>query len=592
MSDDERTSQHSKVNGLFAELPINFDSVGLYTDPDGHELLKSKLKFTNFLGAFGTAASLETCTLPDLVFILEINVLKPLCDDKDFEQEFTFPKCLTGLLKIFTEFLSSESDLEAAFMLFVFALVVECQARGPQTVARILQEMRNETGLSYTRRFTKEISEQFCLKFLRRFLYIRAIVSVIRTRRQMIDFAMDTVLKILDCPEFHEKSLKEEFLKAKGDDEVIQSDHQVFPFIVPKDGKMDPVSMSLLIDVMADRNRSFFFEGVVTTERAPVRTSSVIDVITGKTKPFYEDTMLRWLIQRSVAEELDGRVVGKKSMNLKSLNVQHACIELDVGGTYVNYFHATVGNKTLEDVEYGEKLSYHVYYEQTFEVETPASSAKPTKGGKSKCKRNSKSSLRSGKSKRGPKPKLKPCDDEATQRTLRLAHSESFEPVLNELKPLLRRIREKISARDLKRDEPKKRLTETKEAAAVGKENELNYYPTPQSEAKAGKTVHRILVGHPDYLYKPLSSKKSSRYGSNGRRVSTLDLHGFEAGEARSKLDECVVHWTEEAMVGYPFVTRVDIICGGGAQVLSDVIAGFIRRTPGVANRPKGLTMM
>ncbi|EJK54799.1 hypothetical protein THAOC_25542, partial [Thalassiosira oceanica] len=289
MSDDGRdpTSQRSKVNGLLAKLPVNFDSVGVYTDPDCHELLwKSE---TSCLGAFGAAASLESCTLTDLIFILDINVLRRLCDDKDFKREFTFPKCLTGLLEIFMEFLSSESDVEAAFVLLVFALVVECQARGPQTVARILLEMRKETGLHWFELLAnkkEEMSQQFCLKFLRRFLFIRAIVPVIRTRRQMIDFARDMVLKVLDCPEFHNKSLKEELLKEKGDHQVFQGDHQVFPFIVPKNDQLDPVAMSLLIDVMADRNRSFSFEGFATTERAPVFASSVIDVLTGKAKPF------------------------------------------------------------------------------------------------------------------------------------------------------------------------------------------------------------------------------------------------------------------------------------------------------------------
>ncbi|EJK63400.1 hypothetical protein THAOC_15936 [Thalassiosira oceanica] len=587
MSDDEMdpTSQRYKVNGLLAKLPVNFDSVGVYTDPDWSKY--------SCLGAFGAAASLESCTLTDLIFILDTHVLRRLCDDKAFKREFTFPKCLTGLLEIFMEFLSSESDVEAAFVLLVFSLVVECQARGPQTVARILLEMRKETGLHWFELLLhtnkkEEMSQQFCLKFLRRFLFIRAIVPVIRTRRQMIDFALDMVLKVLDCPEFHNKSLKEELLKEKGDHQVFQGDHQVFPFIVPKNDQLDPVGLSLLIDVMADRNRSFSFEGIATTERAPVFASSVIDVLTGKAKPFYEDTMLRWLIQRTVSEELDGRVIGRKSMNLKSLNIQHACIELEVSGIDIKYFLATVGNKTLEEVGYGEKLSYHVHYEQAFKVETPASPAKPTEEGK--LKRKCRKSRSKGKTKRGSKSELASSCHEAIEKTLRLAHSESFEPVLNELKPRLREVREKLSARYLQRDEPKKRVVVTKEAAVAGKENEVNYRPTPQSEAKAGKMVHRILVGHPDYLFKPLPSKNSRQNGT--RRVSTLDLHGFEAEEARSKLDKCLVHWMEEAMVEYPFVTRVDIVCGGGAQVLADVVAGFIRRTPQVANRPKGLTVV
>ena len=552
---------------------------------------------------FGAASSLASCTLTDLVFILDIHVLKHLCDDKEFKREFTFSKCLTGLLGVFIEFLRSESDVEAAFVLLVFALVVECQARGPHSVARILYEVHRETGGTGLRvpqhpENTEEISVQFCLKFLRRFQFIRAILSIIRTRRQMINFAlkMAMALGVLDSPEFHDESLKEELIEYTREmtdesyvfrrraDFLRNGGHQVFPFIVPKD--------DLLIDIMADSNRSFSFECIASSEPAPAFASSMIDVITSKTKPFYEDTMLRWFIQRSVGEELDGRIIGKKCVNLKSLDIRYACIKLEVNGIDTNYFLATVGNKTIEEVGYGDKLSYHVHYEKVFEVENPAPPVKSTKQGKSKQKCSNKSRSK-GKSKRGPKAKhaISRDDDAATEMALRLAHSKSFEPVLNELKPLLREVREKISSRGLQRDEPKKRTVKKKKAAA-DKENEANYCPPPQSETKAGKAVHRILVGEPDYLYKPLSSRNSSQNGSHGRRVSILDLHGFSAEDARSKLEKCVGQWMKEAMVEYPFVIRVDIICGGGAQVLSDVVGEFIRHTPQVANRPKGLTMI
>ena len=42
------------------------------------------------------------------------------------------------------------------------------------------------------------------------------------------------------------------------------------------------------------------------------------------------------------------------------------------------------------------------------------------------------------------------------------------------------------------------------------------------------------------------------------------------------------------AMKGnHPFVIRVDIVCGRGNQVLSELVASFIRDSPQVANRPK-----
>ena len=38
-----------------------------------------------------------------------------------------------------------------------------------------------------------------------------------------------------------------------------------------------------------------------------------------------------------------------------------------------------------------------------------------------------------------------------------------------------------------------------------------------------------------------------------------------------------------------PFVIAVDIVCGGGNQVLSELVAQFIRDNSQVANRPKGI---
>eukprot|EP00571_Detonula_confervacea_P015386 CAMPEP_0172303428 /NCGR_PEP_ID=MMETSP1058-20130122/4961_1 /TAXON_ID=83371 /ORGANISM="Detonula confervacea, Strain CCMP 353" /LENGTH=70 /DNA_ID=CAMNT_0013014235 /DNA_START=944 /DNA_END=1156 /DNA_ORIENTATION=+ len=69
-----------------------------------------------------------------------------------------------------------------------------------------------------------------------------------------------------------------------------------------------------------------------------------------------------------------------------------------------------------------------------------------------------------------------------------------------------------------------------------------------------------------------------------------MDLHGFSRYKALDMLRKGLREWVNEAMKGeYPFVVAVNIICGGGNQVLSELVAQFIRDNPQFANRPKGI---
>jgi DNA-nicking Smr family endonuclease len=98
---------------------------------------------------------------------------------------------------------------------------------------------------------------------------------------------------------------------------------------------------------------------------------------------------------------------------------------------------------------------------------------------------------------------------------------------------------------------------------------------------KAGKIAYPIAVGEVTNLYK--TSKKLAK------APITIDLHGHTRDEALQKLDENVGEWVDTAMRGeYPFVIPVDIICGGGSQILSEVVSNWIRTKRQVANRPKG----
>lgn len=72
------------------------------------------------------------------------------------------------------------------------------------------------------------------------------------------------------------------------------------------------------------------------------------------------------------------------------------------------------------------------------------------------------------------------------------------------------------------------------------------------------------------------------------QRLISLSLH--RTPPKKNKPSESALPvWVEQAMKGdHPFVLAADSICGGGSQLLSEVVANWIRAKPQVANRPKG----
>ena len=166
-------------------------------------------------------------------------------------------------------------------------------------------------------------------------------------------------------------------------------------------------------------------------------------------------------------------------------------------------------------------------------------------------------------------------------------HSKAMEPLLNELRPRLKRIKQRIDALNLKKDRPKERRSAVR---GKGKENapnlERNLIPIKDSVGgKAGRTAYPVLVGEVTDLFKTAQLRPRKAL----HRV-TLDLHGCSRYKALGLLRKSLAEWIEAAMKGeYPFVVAVDIICGGGNQVLSEVVAQFIRNSPQIANRPKSV---
>ena len=197
-----------------------------------------------------------------------------------------------------------------------------------------------------------------------------------------------------------------------------------------------------------------------------------------------------------------------------------------------------------------------------------------------------------GKGKRQKKKSKVPSTSKQEQLVndhiaLREAHSKSMEPVLNELRPLLKIRRDKIASYYLQKAPPK-----VKKPIKAPKKSDTHLMSissnVPLISGKAGKSVYPVLVGEVNNLYKS-SKKKFRSLSSSQTQTITLDLHACSRYKALGVLRKHLPKWIDIAMKGeHPFVIPVDIVCGGGNQILSELVAQFIRDNPQIANRPRG----
>jgi DNA-nicking Smr family endonuclease len=98
---------------------------------------------------------------------------------------------------------------------------------------------------------------------------------------------------------------------------------------------------------------------------------------------------------------------------------------------------------------------------------------------------------------------------------------------------------------------------------------------------KPGKIHFPITVGEPDFLYR---SSKIDKNNANKQLIS-IDLHGYSRTEAIDRLNNLLPTWMEEAMKHHPYTVNVDVICGGGSQLLSETVEAWIKMKKNVANR-------
>lgn len=261
------------------------------------------------------------------------------------------------------------------------------------------------------------------------------------------------------------------------------------------------------------------------------------------------------------------------------------------------FYLASSGNQTLDELGIGHKSTYGIYQCMSIQVRrdfNPNDFRVSERGGlptltqTTPAKTEAKSKVKKHKkSKRKKRIKRLPTEDnkeEPTDGELRQLHFKAMEPVFNELYPKLKHIRDKLTALTLHKTPPKDRskgIARAKENDLPGLAN-LSLNDTLNGGGKAGKIRYPILVGESANLYK-------THQLLSGKGVTTLDLHGCTRDKARCILNESLYEWVDTAMRGeYPFVIAVDIICGSGKQVISELVAQFIRDNSQVANRPKG----
>jgi len=203
-------------------------------------------------------------------------------------------------------------------------------------------------------------------------------------------------------------------------------------------------------------------------------------------------------------------------------------------------------------------------------------------------KANSSTKKKNKKNRLKAKQKNKPREQiviPKTEEELRKDHSTMLSPVLEELERVkLRDIRKKLNDLSLKKTEVKDRKLALPKRAKEANDELVFNPPTDGLEGKAGKVFFPVIVGNVEHLYR--SSKKSKV--QRNQTISTIDLHGLTADEATLKLNQELPALVDAAMKEETFTAPVDIVCGGGGQVLAEVVEQWIRTTRQVANRPKG----
>jgi len=267
------------------------------------------------------------------------------------------------------------------------------------------------------------------------------------------------------------------------------------------------------------------------------------------------------------------RYADNRCTSVKSLRVKYKDKTLFISG---------IGKKTPLDLGMKEDDVLEITI-----IQSTLTPSEPITNEQSKQQSPTSKKKKNKKHKKSKKKRAQPIVIQKTEVELRGEHSKLLGKVYEEAEPTFKEIRQRLNAMNLERTKPKQRTSPSKATKSV----EVVDNPLDDDQllgGKAGKTQFIIQVGEVSNLYK---TTKSSSIGRGRRQDDTLiDLHGLTAEEAVYRLDKHLPSWIETAMKGiYPFVIPVKIVCGGGSQILAEVVENWIKQNDNVANAPKNM---
>ena len=502
------------------------------------------------------------------------------------EYHWNFWQTITSSYILAAEFFLQGREHAAIFMIFYAAMVEECLAQGTPLVNDWLWNRPSTTSedeKNVYKRITFSVKDLFS-KFAT--LY-RAFVNT-RTRIAMASFLND-MLKIR--PNAPDQEHHDVNILKRQEESIIMFKEQLEGFL--GDEKEDAVVHSFDTHGAEPRKlMKIFLVGRSLDSKQEIEV--------------YGGTTLKWVMHASLAM-CNGKFAvlgGFERINPKKIRCPFLRIINGVKDFPPNlngpaHYLLTSGDKTLDELGFKDDdifrlcFTSHIRDDLVFVSgkwyprKSLASNYDDDEDRRKKKKSKGKANSRRKKSTRSNQSYL-PYHKTSVD-SLREAHSKAMEPVLHELRPQLKVIRDKLAALSLQKSLPRsgrlhniaKRENENVSNASENASKEDSYC------GKAGKSVYPVLVGEVTHLYKTL--KLSLRKSKPFQRVTTLDLHGCSMDKALEMLHKGLHEWVEEAMKGeHPFVIPVNIICGGGNQILSEVVAQFIRDNPQVANRPRG----
>ena len=268
-------------------------------------------------------------------------------------------------------------------------------------------------------------------------------------------------------------------------------------------------------------------------------------------------------------KQLLTRYADDKVTSVKSFRIKHNDRTL---------FLSSIGKKTPEELGIEGGDTFEITIIQTTPTETST---------KEELKQHNTKKGKNNKNKKHKKSKKKQPVQIAPPEDHKGEHSKLLSKIHEEAESQFKEIRQQLNALNLERTKPKQRTSPTK-ATKPMKVVDNPHDDEGQLGGKAGKTQFIIQVGEVSNLYKTTKSSSAGR----GRRQDNImiDLHGLTAEEAVYKLDKHLPDWIEIAMKGaYPFVIPVKIVCGGGSQILAEVVEKWIKQNDHVANAPKNM---